>query len=94
MDKSIESIPQGNHALPVCATTGPATFESSKTTSRVASFSRVMACLNQHLSKTYQPPEPEISNPTLEDKVRREILAACQRANWKLGGPESSANLA
>jgi len=29
--------------------------------------------------------------PTLEDKVRREILAACQRANWKLGGPRGAA---
>src|ERR1700747_730067 len=38
-----------------------------------------------------QPPEPEISNPTLEDKVRREILVACQRANWKLGGPRGAA---
>jgi transcriptional regulator with GAF, ATPase, and Fis domain len=28
-----------------------------------------------------EPPETEIANPTLEDKVRREILAACQRAN-------------
>jgi len=35
--------------------------------------------------------EQEISNPTLEDKVRREILAACQRANWKLGGPRGAA---
>ena len=33
----------------------------------------------------------EVSNPTLEDKVRREILAACQRANWKLGGPRGAA---
>ena len=40
---------------------------------------------------SYQPPEPEVSNPTLEDKVRREILAACQRANWKLGGPRGAA---
>ena len=39
----------------------------------------------------YQPLEPEISNPTLEDKVRREILSACQRANWKLGGPRGAA---
>src|SRR5271155_253004 len=35
-----------------------------------------------------EPPEPEIANPTLEDRVRRdlrrEILVACQRANWKL----------
>ena len=35
--------------------------------------------------------EPEISNPTLEDKVRQEILAACQRSNWKLGGPRGAA---
>ena len=41
--------------------------------------------------ESYQPPEPEVSNPTLEDKVRREILAACQRANWKLGGPRGAA---
>ena len=39
----------------------------------------------------YQPPEPEASNSTLEEKVRREILAACQRANWKLGGPRGAA---
>src|SRR6202795_2627592 len=35
--------------------------------------------------------EPEIANPTLEDKVRREILTACQRANWKLGGQRGAA---
>src|SRR6202043_1923591 len=35
--------------------------------------------------------EPEMANPTLEDKVRREILVACQRANWKLGGPRGAA---
>jgi formate hydrogenlyase transcriptional activator len=34
---------------------------------------------------------PEIPNPTLEDKVRKEILVACQRANWKLGGPRGAA---
>jgi formate hydrogenlyase transcriptional activator len=38
-----------------------------------------------------EPLEPEVSNPTLEDKVRREILAACRRANWKLGGPRGAA---
>jgi len=41
--------------------------------------------------ETDQPVEPEISNPTLEDKMRMEILAACQRANWKLGGPRGAA---
>jgi len=38
-----------------------------------------------------EPAPVEVSNPTLEDKVRREILAACQRANWKLGGPRGAA---
>jgi formate hydrogenlyase transcriptional activator len=38
-----------------------------------------------------EPLEPETANPTLEDKVRREILVACQRANWKLGGPRGAA---
>jgi formate hydrogenlyase transcriptional activator len=37
------------------------------------------------------PLPAEISNPTLEDKIRKEILAACQRANWKLGGPRGAA---
>jgi hypothetical protein len=32
-----------------------------------------------------------IANPTLEEKVCRGILAACQRANWKLGGPRGAA---
>jgi formate hydrogenlyase transcriptional activator len=36
-------------------------------------------------------PESEVANPSLEDKVRREILAACRRANWKLGGPRGAA---
>src|SRR5277367_1068078 len=41
--------------------------------------------------ESYEPSEPEISNPTLENMVRREILAACQRSNWKLGGPRGAA---
>jgi formate hydrogenlyase transcriptional activator len=39
----------------------------------------------------FEPAPAEISNSTLEDKVRQEILAACQRANWKLGGPRGAA---
>jgi len=31
-----------------------------------------------------QAPLSENSNPTLEDKIRKEILAACQRANWNI----------
>jgi len=41
--------------------------------------------------ETFEPPPAEISSPTLEDKARQEILAACQRANWKLGGPRGAA---
>src|ERR1700756_645229 len=81
----------GKSCAPWCAITGLETFESSKITSSVASSSPVMASLNHRLSKAISPPEPEISNPTLEDKVRREILAACQRSNWKLGGPRGAA---
>jgi len=43
--------------------------------------------------ETWEPLEPEIVNPTLEEKIRREILTACQRANWKLGGPRGAAVL-
>ena len=47
----------------------------------------------------FDPPPPqrcepvplEIAHPTLEDNVRREIVAACQRANWKIGGPRGAA---
>src|SRR5258707_1132820 len=34
-----------------------------------------------------EPAAMEIANPTLEDKVRRAILVACQPANWKLRRP-------
>jgi formate hydrogenlyase transcriptional activator len=30
-------------------------------------------------------------NATLEDKIRQEILTACQRAHWRLGGPGGAA---
>jgi len=38
-----------------------------------------------------EPLEREISNATLEDKMRQEILTACLRSNWKLGGPRGAA---
>jgi len=31
------------------------------------------------------------ANPTLEDKIREEILTACQKARWRLGGPGGAA---
>jgi formate hydrogenlyase transcriptional activator len=38
-----------------------------------------------------EPPEAENANPTLEEKIRREILVACENAGWKLGGPDGAA---
>jgi formate hydrogenlyase transcriptional activator len=38
-----------------------------------------------------QAPVFENSNTTLKDKIRKEILAACQRADWKIGGPRGAA---
>src|SRR6202795_2586142 len=35
-----------------------------------------------------EPAPVDIPNPTLNDTIRTEILAACLRANWKLGGPQ------
>jgi formate hydrogenlyase transcriptional activator len=40
---------------------------------------------------TCEPPEAEIVNPTLQEKIRGEIIAACESANWRLGGPEGAA---
>jgi len=41
--------------------------------------------------ETCEPPESEIVNPTLQEKIRGEILAACESANWKIGGPNGAA---
>jgi formate hydrogenlyase transcriptional activator len=41
--------------------------------------------------ETCELPELEIVNPTLEEKIRREIIAACESAKWRLGGPEGAA---
>src|SRR5271165_2099813 len=41
--------------------------------------------------ETCEAPRAEILNATLDDRIRQEILAACQRSNWKLGGPRGAA---
>src|SRR5246500_1944367 len=40
---------------------------------------------------TCESPGAEIVNPTLEEKIRGEIIAACESAKWRLGGPEGAA---
>jgi formate hydrogenlyase transcriptional activator len=39
----------------------------------------------------HEPAPVEISRPTLQDKLRQEIVTACQLANWKIGGPRGAA---
>jgi formate hydrogenlyase transcriptional activator len=50
--------------------------------------------------ETFDAPPPHVAeppaaerhdHPTLEDKIREEILAECRRANWRLGGPRGAA---
>ena len=41
--------------------------------------------------ETCEPPGPESVNPTLEEKIRGEIIAACESAKWRLGGPDGAA---
>jgi len=90
MDKSIESIPQETMRSLVRHDWPGNIRELQNYIARGVILSDDGAFKPAPL-ESYQPLEPEISNPTLEDKVRREILAACQRANWNLGGPRGAA---
>src|ERR1700719_3021369 len=90
MDKSIVSIPQQTMRSLVCHHWPGNIRELQNYIARSVILSNDGVFEPAPL-ESYQPLEPEISNPTLEDKVRREILAACQRANWKLGGPRGAA---
>jgi formate hydrogenlyase transcriptional activator len=40
---------------------------------------------------TREPRESQIVNPTFKEKIRGEIIAACESAKWRLGGPEGAA---
>jgi formate hydrogenlyase transcriptional activator len=90
MDKSIESIPQGTMRSLVCHHWPGNIRELQNYIARGVILSNDGVFEAAPL-EGYEPSEPEISNPTLEDKVRREILAACRRSNWKLGGPRGAA---
>ena len=90
MDKSIESIPQETMRSLVRHYWPGNVRELQNYIARGVILSNDGAFEPAPL-ESYEQSEPEISNPTLEDKVRREILAACQRANWKLGGPRGAA---
>ncbi len=90
MDKSIESIPRETMRSLVCYHWPGNIRELQNYIARSVILSS-NGIFEPVPLESYQPPEPEVPNPTLEDKVRNEILAACQRANWKLGGPRGAA---
>jgi len=90
MDKSIESIPQETMRSLVRHQWPGNIRELQNYIARGVILSNDGVFKPASL-ESYEQSEPEISKPTLEDKVRREILAACQRANWKLGGPRGAA---
>src|SRR5260221_13661418 len=71
---------------PWCATTGPATFESSKTTSRVASFSPMMELLNQHLSKATNSRNPRFQTPPSKTRYVEKfwLLASALIGSWEV----------
>jgi formate hydrogenlyase transcriptional activator len=92
MDKTIESIPQETMRSLVRHHWPGNIRELQNYIARGVILSSDGVFEPAPLESYEQPePEPEIPNPTLEDKVRREILSACQRANWKLGGPRGAA---
>src|SRR5580700_6388288 len=90
MDKTIETIPEETMRAPVRHHWPGNIRELQNYIARGVILSNEGIFEPGPLEK-YESLEPEIVNPTLEDKVRREILVACQRANWKLGGPRGAA---
>jgi formate hydrogenlyase transcriptional activator len=93
MDKSIESIPQET-MLTMARHDWPGNIRELQNYIARGVILSNDGVFEPAPLESHQPSELEVaedSNPTLEDKVRREILIACQRANWKLGGPRGAA---
>ncbi len=90
MDKTIETIPEETMSAVLLHSWPGNIRELQNYVARGVILSNDGVFEPAELEK-FEPALTEISNPTLEDKVRQEILAACQRANWKLGGPRGAA---
>ena len=89
MDKTIEIIPE-NHARPGSPLLAGNIRELQNYIARGVILSND-GIFEPGPLETCEPPQPEIVNPTLKEKIRGEILAACQSAKWRLGGPEGAA---
>src|ERR1700684_2502128 len=90
MDKTIETIPEETMRALVCHHWPGNIRELQNYIARGVILSNDGIFESGPLER-HEALEPEIANPTLEDKVRREILIACQQSNWKLGGPRGAA---
>jgi formate hydrogenlyase transcriptional activator len=91
MDKSIEFIPEETMRVRVSHPWPGNIRELQNYIARAVILSTDGVFESLPLEQFESPTAEEIANPTLEVKMRQEILAACQRANWKLGGPRGAA---
>ena len=96
MDKTIETIPEETMRALVCHS-WPGNIRELQNYIACGVILSKDGILKPAPLESGEPlePEPDVANPTLKDKlkdkVRREILAACQCANWKIGGPRGAA---
>jgi len=91
LDKTIETIPEETmHAL-VCHCWPGNIRELQNYIARGVILSNGGIFEPRPLERC-EPLEPESTNLALNEKVRREILATCQRANWVVGGPRGAAS--
>jgi formate hydrogenlyase transcriptional activator len=91
MDKSIDSIPPSTMRSLVCHCWAGNIRELQNYIARGIILSKGGVFEPGPLENDQDPVDADISNPTLEQKVRKEILAACQRSNWKVGGRRGAA---
>jgi formate hydrogenlyase transcriptional activator len=90
MDKTIETIPEGTMRS-VVSHCWPGNIRELQNY-----IARGVILSNDGVFKpapleNCEPLASEIANTTLEDKIRQEILTACLRSNWRLGGPRGAA---
>jgi formate hydrogenlyase transcriptional activator len=90
MDKIIETIPEGTMSA-ILRHSWPGNIRELQNYVARGVILSTDGVFQPAKLETFEPAPAEISNPTLENKVRQEILSACQRANWKLGGPRGAA---
>ena len=90
MDKAIDTIPEETMRSIVRHSWPGNIRELQNYIARGVILSRDRMFEAPELEKC-EPPQAQILNSTLEDRIRQEILAACQRSNWKVGGPRGAA---